>query len=57
VGGAIEGDVAGVQHQVGPFAQQRLADAAEVVDEEWLVVAEVGIGDLGDAKRHGEDAK
>ena len=49
---AVERDVARVEHEVGPVGAQRLADAHEVVDEERLVAAEMGVGDLGDAEGH-----
>ena len=50
--GAVERDVAGVQHQVRLALAQRLADAHEIVDEERLGVAEMGVRDLGDAEGH-----
>ena len=53
---AVERDVAGVQHEVGPVGAQRLADAHEIVDEERLVVAEMGVGNLGDAEGTNEQA-
>jgi hypothetical protein len=48
----VERDVAGVEHKVWPVGAQRFADAPEIVDEERLVVAEMGVGDLGDAEGH-----
>ena len=48
----VERDVARVEHEVGPVGAQRLADAHEIVDEERLVAAEMGVGDLGDAEGH-----
>ena len=50
---AVERDVAGVQHQVRLARADRLADAHEVVDEERLGIAQMGVGDLGDAEGHG----
>jgi hypothetical protein len=48
----VERDVARVEHEVGPVGAQRFADAHEIVDEERLVVAEMGVGNLGDAEGH-----
>jgi hypothetical protein len=50
--GAVEGHVARVQDHVRAAPADRLADAPEIVDEERLVVAEVGVGDVGDAEGH-----
>jgi len=49
---AVEGDVSGVHHQIGLAGAQRLADAHEVVDEERLGLAEMGVGDLRDPEGH-----
>ncbi len=49
---AVERYVARVEHEVGTLGPQHLADAHEIVDEERLLVAEMGVGDLGDAEGH-----
>ena len=53
VAGAVERHVARIQHQVGSRGGQMRADAQEVGHEVWLLAAEMGVGDLRDAKGHG----
>ena len=49
---SVERDITRVEHEVGLVGPQRRADAHEVVDEERLLVAEMGVGNLGNAEGH-----
>ena len=51
--GAIKRDVARIDHEVRCGSPQRRADPPEILEEERLLLAEMGIGDLGDAENHG----
>jgi hypothetical protein len=49
----VERDVAAVEHQVRAIGSQGFSHPREVRREEWLLGAEVRVGDLGDAIGHG----
>jgi hypothetical protein len=51
--GTVGGDIAGVHDQVGRRSGERRRHDVEVLHEERLVAAEVAVGELGDAERHG----
>ena len=51
--GAVEGDIAGVQDEVGRGRDERRGHPLEVCDEERLVPAQVRIGYLCNAVDHG----
>jgi hypothetical protein len=49
-GRSIEGDIAAVDHKIGPRRVDMLADAVKIVGELLQAAGKVGIGDVRQAK-------